>query len=125
MPNQSTIRMRSYLTAVMVCGLAVIAFTASHVSGVSYAHLAGLVCAAALASRLSLKIPRLTASLSMITASTSGARRRAKVDLPAPGRPTMTKRWAGIRCSAGSGWRAVSTEAMSVEILGTLRRTAI
>jgi hypothetical protein len=65
MPKQSTIRMRSYVTAVMVCGLAVIAFTASHFAGVSYAHLAGLVCAAALASRLSLKIPRLTASLSL------------------------------------------------------------
>src|ERR1700760_519417 len=65
MPNQSKIRIRSYVTAVMVCGLAVIALTASHLSGVSYAHLAGLVCAAALASRLSLKIPRLTASLSL------------------------------------------------------------
>jgi hypothetical protein len=65
MPKKSTIRMRSYVISVMVCGLAVIAFTASQLAGVSYAHLAGLVCAAALASRLSLKIPRLTASLSL------------------------------------------------------------
>ena len=62
---KSTIRMRSYVTAVMICGLAVIAFTASHMKQLDGAHFAGLLCAAALASRLSLKIPRLTASISL------------------------------------------------------------
>jgi hypothetical protein len=65
MPKKSTIRMRSYVTAVMVCGFAVIAFAATHLKPQSAAHFAGLFCAAALASRLSLKVPRLTASLSL------------------------------------------------------------
>src|SRR5690349_13342517 len=65
MPKKSTIRMRSYVTTVMICGFAVIAFTASHLKGVNVAHFLGLICAAALASRLSLKVPRLTASMSL------------------------------------------------------------
>lgn len=65
MPQKSTIRMRSYVTAVMICGLAVIALTATHMKQLDGAHFAGLLCAAALASRLSLKIPRLTASISL------------------------------------------------------------
>jgi hypothetical protein len=65
MPNTSTIRIKSYVTTVMVCGLGLIAYAATHVKAVSPAHFAGLVCAAVLASRFSLKIPRLTASLSL------------------------------------------------------------
>jgi hypothetical protein len=65
MPKKSTIRMRSYVTAVMGCGLAAIVLTAGHLKEVSPTHLIGLLCASAVASRLSLKIPRLTASLSL------------------------------------------------------------
>jgi hypothetical protein len=65
MPNTSTIRIKSYVTTVIVCGLGLIAYAATHVKTVSPAHFAGLLCAAVLASRFSLKIPRLTASLSL------------------------------------------------------------
>ena len=65
MPNTSTIRIKSYVTTVIVCGLGLIAYAATQVKTVSPAHFAGLLCAAVLASRFSLKIPRITASLSL------------------------------------------------------------
>ena len=65
MPNTSTIRIRSYVTTVIICGLGLIAYAATQVKTVSPAHFAGLLCAAVLASRFSLKIPRITASLSL------------------------------------------------------------
>jgi hypothetical protein len=65
MPKQSTIRMRSYVTTVTVCGLAVIAFAATHLKTLDVAHFAGLLCAAALASRLSIKVPRVDVQLGL------------------------------------------------------------
>jgi hypothetical protein len=63
MSQSSSIRMTAYVSAAGMCGLALIAYAASHVT--SGAHLLGLMCAAAVASRLSLRIPRITASLSL------------------------------------------------------------
>jgi len=65
MSQNSTIRTRSYVTAVLLCGLAVVGFAASQYKTQNAAHFAAILCAAAVASRLSVKIPRVTASLSL------------------------------------------------------------